>query len=94
MNLPPANRFSAGVNFTRDRYLGDLVVNYTDSAFWQDVLNEPFHTARRRPTPWSTAASAWWMKNWVDLGEGNEPGQQKIQQHVFGDIIQRSIIGG
>ena len=42
----------------RGRYRGDVNVAYTDSAFWQDVLDDSATTARPTPTRCSTAASA------------------------------------
>ena len=57
VNLPPKNRFNIGFNFSRDRYIGDLTVTYSDSAYWQDVLDERYH-GTTEATRWSTAASA------------------------------------
>jgi iron complex outermembrane receptor protein len=94
VNLPPKNRFNAGVNFTRDRYLGDLVVTYSDSAFWQDVLNEPYHGTTKAYTMVNGGFGVKWLKNRVTTSvKGTNLGNQKIQQHVFGDIIMRSIVG-
>jgi hypothetical protein len=36
--LPPTNRFNVGFNFDGARLLGSGSVNYTDEAFWSDVL--------------------------------------------------------
>src|SRR6185503_11684663 len=41
--LPPTNRFNIGVNFDTDRFLGSATVNYSDKAFWTDVLSSPYH---------------------------------------------------
>jgi iron complex outermembrane receptor protein len=43
LNLPPNNRFNVGANFTYNKFLGNISVTYTDEAFWQDVLNDPYH---------------------------------------------------
>ena len=43
LNIPAKNRFNAGVNVSQGRFLGDLSVNYSGSAFWQDVLDDPYH---------------------------------------------------
>ena len=42
VNLPPQHRLNVGANFSSDRYFGNVVINYTDSAFWQDVLDARF----------------------------------------------------
>ena len=93
VNLPPKNRFNAGVNFTRDRYLGDLVVTYSDSAFWQDVLNDPYHGTTKAYTMVNGSFGVKWLRNRVTTSvKSTDIGNQAIQQHVFGDIIKRSVI--
>ena len=42
INWPAKNRFNTGVNFDVRRVLGNFSVNYTDSAYWQDVLDARF----------------------------------------------------
>jgi iron complex outermembrane receptor protein len=39
INWPAENRFNAGVDFSYSRFLGNLSVNFTDEAYWQDVLD-------------------------------------------------------
>ena len=41
MGLPPTNRFNAGFGYNGARFLGSGSVNYSDEAFWSDVLSEP-----------------------------------------------------
>ena len=43
LNIAPRHRFNAGIRFTRGRYFGNVSMNFVDKAFWQDVLNTPFH---------------------------------------------------
>ena len=43
LNFPSKNRFNAGFNYSRGRYFGNLSGNYTDEAFWTDVLTARFH---------------------------------------------------
>src|SRR4030095_817151 len=42
INWPPTNRFNAGFHFTYNRFLGNLSGSYTDTAYWQDVLDARF----------------------------------------------------
>jgi outer membrane receptor protein involved in Fe transport len=94
VNLPAKNRFNAGVNFTRSRYLGDLNVTYSDSAFWQDVLDARFHGTTKAYTMVNGGFGVKWLNNRITTGvKATNIGNQKIQQHVFGDIIKRSIAG-
>ena len=37
LNLPPHNRYNAGVNFSQSRYMGSVAVSYQDKAYWKDV---------------------------------------------------------
>jgi iron complex outermembrane receptor protein len=94
VNLPPKNRFNAGFNFTKDRYLGDLAVIYAGSAFWQDVLDTPYHGTTNAYTMVNGGFGVKWMHNRVTTSvKATDIGNQTIQQHVFGDIIKRSVIG-
>ena len=63
VNLPPKNRFNAGVNFTKDRYLGDLTVTYAGSAFWQDVLDTPYHGTTNAYTIVNAGFGVKWLSN-------------------------------
>jgi len=94
INLPAKNRFNAGFNFTRDRYLGDVNVTYSDSAFWQDVLDDPYHGTTDAYTLVNGGFGVKWMKNRLTTSvKATNIGNQKIQQHVFGDIVKRQVVG-
>jgi iron complex outermembrane receptor protein len=91
LNLPPTHRLNAGASLTRGRYFGSLSGSFVDAAFWQDVGYEG-------PTKAYTL---------VDGGVGVHSTDgtmtvavratnllnQPIQQHVFGDVIRRTVIG-
>ena len=95
LNIAPRHRFNAGIRFTRGRYFGNVSMNFVDKAFWQDVLNTPFHG-------WTDAYSL------VNGGFGvrSSDGQltaslqatnlfnKEVQQHIFGDIIRRTVTVG
>jgi outer membrane receptor protein involved in Fe transport len=94
LNLPPNNRFNVGASFTYDRYLGNLSVSYTDEAFWQDVLNDPYHGTTDAYTLVNAGFGVKWADNrvttsikFVNLANSN------VQQHIFGDITKRQIMG-
>ena len=91
LNLPPTHRLNAGASLTRGRYFGSLSGSFVDAAFWQDVGYDG-------PTKAYTL---------VDGGVGVHSTDgtmtvavratnllnQPIQQHVFGDVIRRTVIG-
>jgi outer membrane receptor protein involved in Fe transport len=94
LNLPPNNRFNIGANLAYDRYLGNFSVSYADDAFWQDVLNDPYHGTTDAYTLVNASFGVSWADDKVttslkivNLANSN------VQQHVFGDITKRSIMG-
>jgi iron complex outermembrane receptor protein len=94
INLPAKNRFNAGFNFTQGRFIGNLTASYSGSAFWQDVLNEPFHGTTKAYTMLNGGFGVKWMNNRLTTSvKSTNIGNQEIQQHVFGDIIKRAVIG-
>ena len=94
LNLPAKNRFNVGFNFTRGRFLGDLTVSYSDSAFWQDVLDTRYAGTTDSYTLVNGGIGVKWLNNRVTTSvKGTNLGNQEIQQHIFGDIIKRSVVG-
>jgi outer membrane receptor protein involved in Fe transport len=93
LNLPAKNRFNVGFNFNRDRFLGDLNVTYSDSAFWQDVLDDRYHGTTENYTLVNGGFGVKWLNNRLTTSvKGTNLANQTIQQHVFGDIIKRSVV--
>jgi outer membrane receptor protein involved in Fe transport len=93
LNLPAKNRFNAGFNVNRSRYLGDLTVSYSDSAFWQDVLDDRYHGTTKAYTLVNGGFGVKWANNRVTTAvKGTNLANQSIQQHVFGDIIKRQVV--
>jgi outer membrane receptor protein involved in Fe transport len=93
LNLPAKNRFNVGFNFNRSRYLGDLNVSYSDSAFWQDVLDDRYHGTTKAYTLVNGGFGVKWANNRVTTGvKATNLLNQTIQQHVFGDIIKRQVV--
>ena len=94
VNLPAKNRFNVGFNFNSGRFLGDLNVSYSDSAFWQDVLDDRYHGTTDSYTLVNGGAGVRWLNNRVTTSiKVTNLANQVIQQHVFGDIIKRSVVG-
>jgi len=94
LNLPPNNRFNIGVNFDNDRWLGDFSVNYTDNAYWQDVLDARYHG----PTEAFTLVNGGFGLRFAERKvtatvKVNNLFNVDAQQHVFGDILKRQIVG-
>jgi outer membrane receptor protein involved in Fe transport len=94
LNLPAKNRFNVGLNFNQGRFLGDFNVSYSDSAFWQDVLSDQFHGTTEAYTLVNGGFGVKWANNRITTSvKGTNLANQTIQQHVFGDIIKRQVVG-
>lgn len=93
LNLPAKSRFNIGANFNRGRFLGDLNVTYSDSAFWQDVLDDRYHGTTEAYTLVNGGFGVKWLNNRLTTAvKGTNLANQDIQQHVFGDIIKRQVV--
>jgi outer membrane receptor protein involved in Fe transport len=99
INLPPQNRFNAGLNFSEGRYLANFSISYVDDAYWQDVLDARYAGFTDAFTQVNTTFG-------VKLGKVTKDKAQyiaqlkivnlfndEIQQHIFGDIFKRQIAG-
>jgi outer membrane receptor protein involved in Fe transport len=93
LNLPPTHRFNAGVSVARGRYFGNLWGSFVDSAFWQDVL-----PGYQGPTDAYTLVDGGFGVHSVDRNmtvavRGKNLLNKPVQQHVFGDVIRRTVTG-
>jgi len=94
INLPPTNRFNAGMNFSQGHYLGNFSVSFVDDAYFQDVLDARFAGATEAYTQVNGAFGVKFLKDKLTttikvINLTNED----IQSHIFGDIMKRQIIG-
>jgi outer membrane receptor protein involved in Fe transport len=92
--LPPTNRFNVGFNVNTGRLLGSGSVNYSDKAFWADVLSSPYHGFTNAYTLVNGSFGVKFPSaRMTALVKVNNLFNKDIQQHVFGDIIKRSVVG-
>jgi outer membrane receptor protein involved in Fe transport len=92
--LPPTNRFNIGASVDGRRLLGSAAVQYADSAFWSDVLTSAYHGFTDAFTMVNGSFGVKWMQGRVTtMVKVTNLLNQDIQQHVFGDILKRSIVG-
>jgi iron complex outermembrane receptor protein len=94
LNIPPANRFNVGANVSRGRFFGNVSFNYTDSAFWTDVLDARYHGATE---PYGLLNGSFGVRLAEDRIAASirfvNLTNEDAQQHIFGDIIKRQIVG-
>ena len=94
VNLPPNHRFNAGFNFSRGRFLGNLAVNHTDEAFWQDVLDARFSGVTDAYTLVNAGFGVRWAGDrLVTSIKVTNLANEEILQHIFGDITRRQVVG-
>jgi outer membrane receptor protein involved in Fe transport len=94
LNIPPENRFNIGASVNYQRVLGNLSLNYSGDAFWQDVLDARYHGTTEAYTLVNGGFGLRWFGNQLTttvkvINLLNED----VQQHVFGDILKRQVIG-
>ena len=93
-NFPPNNRFNAGFNVSYGRYFGDLALSYQGEAYWQDVLDARYAGTTDPFTLLNGGFGVRWMGGkLITSVKGTNLANQEVMQHVFGDVIKRSIIG-
>ena len=95
ISIPAAYRINAGLDAEFGAVDVGLSLNYTDRAYWTDVLTAEYHG-------WTEAFTMVNATVAINLMEGRfQPSvrtinllNQEIQNHVFGDVLRRQIIGG
>jgi TonB-dependent receptor-like protein len=94
LNLPAKNRFNVGARFSNRRALGNLSISYSDSAFWQDVLDDRYHGTTDAYTLVNGGFGLRWFDGQLTTSvKVINLANQEIQQHVFGDILKRQWVG-
>ncbi|MYI74506.1 MAG: TonB-dependent receptor [Acidobacteria bacterium] len=94
LNLPPTHRFNAEVNWNGSRLLGAASVNAATDAFWSDVLSAGFHGyTDGYATVNGSFGVKWQGGRIITTVKVNNLFNQTIQQHIFGDLLRRTVIG-
>ncbi|HEY7412020.1 MAG TPA: TonB-dependent receptor [Vicinamibacteria bacterium] len=92
--LPAKNRFNLGVSWNHPRFLGSASINFVDEALWVDVLTAPFHGFTDSYTMLNAAFGMKFVDGKVVATiKGTNLTNETIQQHVYGDVIKRSVFG-
>lgn len=92
--LPATNRVNASVNVNTRRIMGSVGVNYSDEAFWSDVLTSAYNGYTDSYTLLNATLGVKWNDGRITTAlKVNNILNEDIQQHNFGDILKRSITG-
>ncbi len=94
VNLPPENRANFSLAYDAGRWFVNGNLNYQDEAFWTDVLDSRFHGPTDAFTQINLGAGVRLADDRVTLSvQAQNVTDEDVQQHVFGDILERKVIG-
>jgi outer membrane receptor protein involved in Fe transport len=75
------------------RFLGALTTNHTSKAFWSDVLTPAYYGFTDGFTTVGGSFGVRWDRGRITTSiKATDLFNQTIQQHVFGDLMRRSVI--
>jgi iron complex outermembrane receptor protein len=94
INWPSKNRFNAGGDFSYSRFFGNLSVNFTDEAYWQDVLDARFAGITDAYTLVNGGFGVRWLDDKIATSiKVTNLANQEVLQHIFGDVLKRQVVG-
>jgi outer membrane receptor protein involved in Fe transport len=90
--LPPTHRFNVGASYNGQRYLANGSLNYSSRAFWSDVLTTPYHGFTDGYGLVNGSFGVKWAGGRITTSvKSTNLLNQDVQQHIFGDILKRSV---
>ena len=92
LNLPAENRFNVGLGLNYNRFFGNVAVSYSDSAFWQDVLDARYAGTTEAYTLINGGVGYKWNDRFTTALRFINLGNDDVQQHAFGDILKRQVM--
>jgi iron complex outermembrane receptor protein len=94
VNVSPEHRFNVGGTYSGDRFWAGLNLNHAGGAFWADVLDARFHGPTEEYTTANASLGVRLLGERVDVSvTGQNVFDERVQQHVFGDILSRKVSG-
>jgi outer membrane receptor protein involved in Fe transport len=93
VGIPSEHRFNAGLGYDGEKLFGNVNVNYASEALWMDVLNASYAGFTDAFTMLNAALGVKLANGKVIVSlKGTNLANEKIQQHIFGDILRRSLV--
>ena len=94
LSLPPTHRVNVGASLDGSRFLGNLSVSAATAALWSDVLTPEYHGYSDGYAMVNGTFGVKWSGGAITtLVKVTNLFNQSIQQHVFGDILRRTVVG-
>jgi iron complex outermembrane receptor protein len=93
LNKPPTHRFNAGISLNSRHILASVDMNTQTDAYWQDVLDSSYAGWTDGFMLLNASIGIKLPSNKAILQlKGNNLLNQEVMQHVFGDVIKRSVV--
>jgi outer membrane receptor protein involved in Fe transport len=94
INLPPTHTLNLSLGYSGERYFAGTQINYQDEARWTDVLDARFHGTTDSFTQVNANFGVHLLEDRLTLSvTGQNIFDERVQQHIFGDIIGRKVVG-
>lgn len=92
--FPPTHRLNIGGTLNGRLYLANATVSYSSTGFWSDVLTSQYHGYSDAYTLVNASLGRKWNSaRFTTSVKVNNLLNQDVQQHIFGDIMKRSVMG-
>ena len=92
VNVPPRHRANATLSWDQPRYFANAGATYQDVAFWTDANDPTFWGPTASFVAVNVGAGLRLFSRSVTLSvNGNNIFDERVQQHLFGDIIGRKV---
>jgi outer membrane receptor protein involved in Fe transport len=93
VGIPSEHRFNAGLGYDGEKLFGNVNVNYASEALWMDVLNATYAGYTDAYTMLNATLGVKLADGRVVVSlKGTNLTNERIQQHIFGDILKRSLV--
>ncbi len=93
VGIPSEHRFNVGLGYSGKTFFGNANVNYAGEALWVDVLNASYAGFTESYTMLNATLGVKLADGKVMVSlKGINLTNEKIQQHIFGDILKRSVV--
>ncbi len=93
VGISSENRFNAGLAYSGKTFFGNANVNYAGEALWVDVLNASYAGFTEPYTMLNATLGVRLAEGKVMFSlKGINLTNETIQQHIFGDILKRSVV--
>jgi outer membrane receptor protein involved in Fe transport len=93
VGIPSEHRFNAGLGYSGKLFFANANVNYASEALWVDVLNASYAGFTESYTMLNATLGVKLADGRVMVSlKGTNLTNDKIQQHIFGDILKRSVV--